>query len=170
MAAYGLVDPCHAFWLTNPLTTMLMAKKLGHETVLWVHPLRAFPLRGALGARYLQLLGRLTGSPFPLPRLLEAQHADRLARWLGRRLRDGRPVVVDTVPSSAVRVAVAARAAGISLERVTFFLQSEPVTPARHRHIVDSGAGDRLLHLDRDVEHGRVVRRVGCRRRPPPVR
>ena len=59
---------------------------------------------------------------------------------LDRRPRDGRPLIVSTVPSSAVRVALAAQEAGIDLTGVTFHLASEPLTAARHRHITLSGA------------------------------
>ena len=140
MAAYGLRGARHVFWLTNPLTTLMMAKKVGAEAVLWVHPLRIFPSRGTLAARYFELIGRAIGSPFPRPRLLEVRDAHRLVSWLVRRPRDGRPWVVDTVPSSAVRLAVAACELGVGLGDVTFALQSEPVTDARHRLLIESGA------------------------------
>ena len=140
ISAHGVVNPDTAYWLTNPITTMLFNMKLGHPAVLWMHPLRFFPLRARVGARYFRLLGALSGTHFPRPRLLTAEHAARLARWLGRRAQEPRPLVMNTIPSSAVRVAVAAQEAGISLRGVTFYLQSEPLTPARRRHIEESGA------------------------------
>lgn len=138
--AHGLVNPETAYWLTNPITSMLFNMKLGHPAVLWIHPLRFFPRRARIVAHYFKLLGALAGTHFPRPRLLMAERADRLARWLGRRAQGARPIVMNTIPSSAVRVTVAAGDAGVSLQGVTFYLQSEPVTPARRRHIVDSGA------------------------------
>jgi phenylacetate-coenzyme A ligase PaaK-like adenylate-forming protein len=140
LAAFGITRAQHVYWLTNPLTAMLHAKKLGADARLWAQPLRTFPKKGLLVARYLELMGRLVGSPFPRPRLLEADRADLMARWLHHQRQDGQDWVVDTIPSSAVRIALAAQEHGVRLDGVTFALQSEPVTDARHRHIVDSGA------------------------------
>ena len=140
LLAHGIDNPLTSYWLTNPITTMLFHLKLGHEAALWLHPLEFFPLRAQIGSRYFRLLATLSGTPFPRPRLLDPDDAARLARWLGRRAQGSRPVVLNTIPSSAVRVAVAAQEAGISLRGVTFYLQSEPLTPARLRHIEASGA------------------------------
>jgi hypothetical protein len=140
LSAHRVRDPLHAFWLTNPITTMLFPKKLSQPTVLWLHPLQFFPLRARVGAHYFKLLGEIGGSPFPTPTLLRAQDAGRLVRWLERRRVAGREIVVHTIPSSAVRVAVAARELGVDLHGVTFYLQSEPVTRARREHIEASGA------------------------------
>ena len=155
VAAFGVEGARHVFWLTNPLTTMLLAKKLGGEAALWVHPLRIFPTKGKLAARYFNVMGRLVNSSFPMPQLLEPGDADRLVTWLVRQPHDGRPWVVDTVPSSAVRLAVAARDLGVSLEGVTFALQSEPVTEARYRHMVESGA--RVMAYYTSIEMSNVA-------------
>ncbi len=138
--AYGLAGARHVFWLVNPLTQMLICTKLRQQTVGWLHPLRPFFARARVRARYIALLGRLGGQRLPVPGFLDVRQADRLAGWLGRRPRDGRPLVLNTLPSSAVRVADAAHAAGIDLTGVIFHLQSEPVTEARHAHMRSSGA------------------------------
>lgn len=145
LAAFGLDGQPHAFWLTNPMTTMLMSMKAGSDALLWVHALRRFPLKGRLGARYLRAMGRLIGQPMPPPRFLPPEQLPGLARWVGRRLREHGPFVFDCVPSSAVRLAVAAHAAGISLAGLSFCLQSEPLTRARHAHIAAAGAR-RVVH------------------------
>jgi phenylacetate-coenzyme A ligase PaaK-like adenylate-forming protein len=139
-AAFGVINAPHIYWLTNPMTTMLIGKKVGEDTRLWVHPLRTFPWKGKIAARYLEFMGRIVGSRFPRPRLLEVDQAERLVRWLMHQPDNGRPWVVDAIPSSAVRMSLAARELGVRLDGVTFALQSEPLTDARHRHIVEAGA------------------------------
>ena len=140
LEAHGVAGARHVFWLTNPIAQMLNSTKLGQQTIGWLHPLRPLPARARLGARYFALAGRLAGIRLPSPRFLDVQQAPLLVTWLARRPRDGRPLVLNTMPSSAVRVAIAARAAGIDLDGVTFHLQGEPVTEARRDHLVASGA------------------------------
>src|SRR5687767_9846398 len=139
-AAHGLTDEHTVFWLTSPLSHLLARAKLGQRHYTWLHPLSVFPLVAHLGAHYLRQLGRLSGHDFPLPRYFDVMRPDLLAAWLDRRPRRGRNLVLNTMPSVAVRVAIAAREAGIGLSGVTFMLQGEPVTSARHRHMTESGA------------------------------
>ena len=138
--AHGVVQARHAYWLTNPIGQMLIHTKLGQQPVRWLQPLSPLPTRAWLGSRFFALAGRLGGTRLPLPRFADLQQADLLATWLSRRPRDGRPLALSTIASSAVRVAVAAREAGIGLEGVTFLVQSEPVTEARRDHLLASGA------------------------------
>jgi len=145
LAAFGLHGQPHAFWLTNPMTTMLMSLKTGSDALLWVHPLQAFPVKGRIGARYLELMGRASGAPIPRPRFLATEQVSALVRWVARRLREHGPFVIDAVPSSAVRLSVAAQEAGVRLDGLTFCLQSEPLTRARHDHIAAAGAR-RVVH------------------------
>jgi hypothetical protein len=53
---------------------------------------------------------------------------------------DGRPVIVNTQVSSAVRIAAAAAAMGRRLTGVTFHCRSEPLSAPRRRHIEEVGA------------------------------
>ena len=140
LAAHGLANARHVFWLTNPIAQMLVYTKLSQQTIVWLHMMQPFPYRAWIATRYFTLMGRLRGRRLPIARYLDVQQAHRLAAWLARRPRDGRPMVVSTMPSAAVRVAVAAQAAGIDLTGVTFHLQSEPVTPARRDHLTATGA------------------------------
>ena len=138
--AHDLADARHIFWLTNPIIQMLNYLKLGQDTEGWLYPIHPLPFRAQLGAHYFVRMARLNGRRLPMPRFLDMQDASRLATWLAGRPRDGRPLAVNTMPSSAVRVAQAAHAAGIDLTGVTFHVQSEPVTDARHQHLTDTGA------------------------------
>jgi hypothetical protein len=63
-----------------------------------------------------------------------------MARILAQRQRGGRTVIVNTIVSSAVRVAVEAERLGLDLSGVTFIVESEPMTEARRRHLQAVGA------------------------------
>jgi hypothetical protein len=77
---------------------------------------------------------------FPLPGHLDLSRPDRLAVWLGNRLSRGGQLCVTAYASSAVRVATAAVASGISLEGVSFITLCEPFTAAKRRTVEASGA------------------------------
>ena len=138
--AHGFHGAGYVFWQTGPIAQIITYAKLGHPILAWFHPLQPLPLNVRLGARYLDLVGRLAGHSFPSPTHLDLQQAHRLAVDLAGWTSEGRKVVVNLPTSSAVRTAVAAQAAGIELERVTFNAQSEPMTPARRAHIEAAGA------------------------------
>lgn len=138
--AHGMTRARHVFWVTNPLPPLLTYTTLRQPIVRWFHPVSPFPPKAWVVAKCFQVSGRLAGHRLPMPRFLDLQEADRLARWLAGRPRDGHRLVIGTMTSAAVRIAVAAREAGIDLSDVTFRVQSEPVTPARHEHLVSTGA------------------------------
>lgn len=138
--AHGLSNGRRLFWMTNPITQMLITMKLRGEMVGWLHPVDPLPRQGRVAGAALALLGRPFGHRLPRPRFLDAGRPDRMAALLHRRPRDGRPLIVSTVPSAAVRVAMAAQEASIDLAGVTFHLTGEPLTAARHQHITRSGA------------------------------
>lgn len=140
LVAHGLVGARHVFWVTAPLNPMLSYLKLRQEIVRWFIPMRSIPLKAALAARLVVLGGRLAGQRVPVPRFLDSDEVGGFVRWIDRRPRDGRPLVVSTLTSMAVRVAISAREAGVDLTGVTFRVQSEPLTDARYRHLRASGA------------------------------
>jgi hypothetical protein len=139
-AAHGLDRPLHAFWLTNPIAQMLIYSKLGHRVLRWDHMRDPFPVSARLAASGFRALARAGGRTLPTPRFLHPNAAGELADWLSGRPRDGSQVVLSTLSSAAVRVAVAAAERGLDLEGVTFHVQSEPVTEARFAHLTAGGA------------------------------
>ena len=111
-AANGTGDIRHAYWLTAPAGKMLAHGKLHQPCAGWFYP-TSLPRSVRLGADYLGLLGAAGGYRFPLPRALDLHAAERLAAWLHRLPRTGQTTMLTTTVSSAVRVALAASAAGI---------------------------------------------------------
>jgi hypothetical protein len=77
---------------------------------------------------------------FPQPRRASFSHPDVVLDQLTADLAEGRTPCVNTTPSAAVKLSVAAQRSGTSLGGVTFLLGSEPLTEARRRTIEASGA------------------------------
>lgn len=155
--AHGVVRPDHVLWQLNPITLLAYAK-LAHPTIGWFYPLQPLPLKARLGGRYLALLCRLAGRRFPSPTFADLGDPLPLARWLADRAMAGTDVCVTAFVSAAVRLAVAARAAGVSLRGVWFIAHGEPLTEARLRAMETSGAG--VIARYGTVEIGTIA--FGC--------
>ena len=81
---------------------------------------------------YTVLAGRILGDrPLPTPDHTPLSQAARVAAWLARKAAAGRPAVLGTSPSSAVRACLAARERGLDIAGTFFRLASEPYTPAK---------------------------------------
>ena len=98
------------------------------------------PRRYRWAARWLRWCGLLLGKTLPSPEYVPPDHPEPILRWVEQTLRAGRPPVLHTHPSSAVRLAGAAAAAGIRLDGLRFSLYGEPLTPGRARALRDLGA------------------------------
>ena len=138
----GLRDPRHVILLTAPIHRLLMYPMLGQPIIRWLHPVAPLPTQVRIGARYLAALGRLAGYRYPLPEYYDMHDTEGMATWLADQQRDG-PVAVACVVSAASRIAATAQERGIRLDRVTFAVQGEPLTPARRTLI--EGAGSSVI-------------------------
>jgi hypothetical protein len=132
--AHGIQDARHVYWMTAPLSKLLYFAKLGQPVEAWFHPISPLPTRVGAGSLVLAGLARLGGYQLPLPAYLDLNDPARLVHWLRDWTGPGQPLVSTTV-SAAVRTAVAASEAGVSLDHVTFIVQGEPITEARKRLI-----------------------------------
>jgi hypothetical protein len=127
-------DPGMQWWLSLAL--------LGNPAIRWFS-LSALTAGGARQSTTLSLvraLGLLRGHRLPAiePIPLAAAHEVFEALVKARRAA-GRCTVV-TTPSAATRLAGLAQARGLTLDRVTFIAQGEPLTPGKYDEIVRSGA------------------------------
>ena len=138
--AHGLRAPRVVLWLTAPVQWMLTFPKLGWPIAGWFHLVRPLPWVARLGARYLALLAASSGCRIPRPVHCDPRQSRKLAEWLARERRQGRPLIVLSAVSPAVQLALTAQSAGIDLQDVMFSAAGEPLTAARRRHIEASGA------------------------------
>lgn len=156
--AHGVRDAAFVFWMGAPINWLLTVPRVGGRTVAWCYPLHDTPWSYALGARYLSFLARLGGARIPAPQFLDIQHPERMARLLADQLRRETSVVLSCPVSSSVRVALAAREAGISLAGLNVIAMSEPTTAERRRHLEAVGA--RVLTRYSTMESGPIA--AGC--------
>ncbi len=138
--AHGFGAARQAFWWPLPIAHMLYAAKLGQPSVGWFYPVHPLPRAALTVARATALVSRVAGYRLPPPRRCDLADPAPLVRWLGRLLADGQPLSLYTMTGAATRLAIAASEAGQSLRGLMLHVSSEPLTPARRRHIEAAGA------------------------------
>jgi len=149
MDAHGVLGLPFAPWRPplpsgSGINTVLRAARWGRPPERWFTPLihsdfRPSPrFRLANGATVA--LGRLYGVRLPWPEPVRLDQASRIAEWMvDSRQRHG-GAVVNTTVSNGVRIAAAAKEAGLDLSGTTLYLAGEPLTPAKAERIAESGA------------------------------
>ena len=126
------------------LNHVLRGLRMGQASDRWYTPVAGGELKTDLKYR-LATLGtvlavRLAGKPMPWPTPLHLQEAAVVAEWLADALRQHRKATVHALVSTSMRVAMAAREAGLDLTGTVFVVGGEPLTPAKAREIERSGA------------------------------
>jgi hypothetical protein len=147
--AFGLWDRPTAIWYPIPpgvvgLKVALWNAMLDRPAERWFSQAglgaRAESLRPAMMTAAAWALARARGRPIPYPSHTPTEQASRVAEWLDASGRAGRPGLLASTPSSAVRTCLAAEAAGLDLEGAAFRLGGEPYTPAKAAVIRAAGA------------------------------
>ncbi len=140
LEAHGISRAHNLFWFGGTPTWALIYLKLGHAIDGWMYPVRPLPREAEAGIQYMRLLVRAAGRSMPGPTYCDVQEPERIIHWISEHQRDGRPVVLNTTSSSAVRVAATAKAMGRTLDGVILHCRSEPLTQPRRDQIDRSGA------------------------------
>jgi hypothetical protein len=128
----------------------------------WFSPVR--PDSPGLHPRYrwsvriMRLASLAAGAALPGARHVLPEDPAPVLDWIRAVLAAGGRPYLHTISSSAVRLAVAARARGQALDGVRLTMGSEPITPARLRAVRDAGA--ETLPRYGSVESGPVA--FGC--------
>jgi hypothetical protein len=143
-SAYAYYDSMLSW--SGGVQTMLACHRAGMRVERWFA--REAPVRGALERfrhrlnNYMTITGaRWFGHGLPRPEPVDPADLNPILRWALEQTKRGRIACIDTVANNAVRIALAATAAGESLAGVKFIVHGEPMTDAK-RDIVDrSGAG-----------------------------
>ena len=165
--AHGVLDAPRALWKpTLPagsgINNLLRSSYAGKVPLRWFTPVTARdlspPLRFRMANAGTVWLGRLYGVPLPRPEPVSLQNGIKIARWMAETAcAEGSCLLLCTV-SSAVRICVAAREAGLDMSRATFMIAGEPTTPAKVREITAAGA--RYFTTYGLTETGRIA--MGC--------
>ncbi|MGD0580711.1 MAG: hypothetical protein ABSC08_17510, partial [Bryobacteraceae bacterium] len=82
---------------------------------------------------------RLMGVPVPPPEYLPENDFSPVARWIAQRKQAGLPCVMRSYVSPAVRVAAAARDAGVDIAGTIFLVDGEALTDAKRAGIEAAG-------------------------------
>jgi hypothetical protein len=142
-AACARGDSPRAMWLPAPpgavgIKNALMAVKLGRPIERWFSQTRMAdgPMKHRAFARVVSAAARWYGARIPPPEPTPAAEVGRVADWLAHQAASGRPAVLLTTPSAAVRTARAGR----DLAGTLFVLVGEPYTEAKAAIVRQSGA------------------------------
>jgi hypothetical protein len=150
LEGFGLLERPVAAWRGVPpvvsgIRMILSCAKIGLTVERWFaqNKLPETPHTAASIQWIRDLLdaARSLGSPLPEPEYVRQDDAIIIARWLADWRAAGRPAQLDTNPSSAVRVCLAALDHGLDISGSFFRLVGEPYTEAK----------------------AAVIRRAGCR-------
>jgi hypothetical protein len=167
MDAHGALGRPIAIWspappLTQGLNNFFRYSRIGARPEAWFSqtkiPWTPAGARAAAYIAYSSLLTRLAGRPLPMPRYTPRTEGIRVARWLGRQRRAGRPGLVDCSVSSATRVCLAAREAGLDIAGSMFRTGGEPLTEAKEAII--AAAGCHVIDRYQMTETGVIA--LGC--------
>lgn len=146
--AHGLLDAPTAIWFgvlpDVGLNIVLTRARYGRVPERWFTQVMGAALRPSLTNRlateYILAMGRLAGVPLPRPQPVPLEEALVIARWAVDAVRRRGQCMLRTQVSRALRVAVAARDAGLDLTGVAITGGGEPPTPGKVRQITESGA------------------------------
>lgn len=143
-AAHDVLETPGGFWMPGPpsisgLHNLLVELKFRRA------PRRFFshldpPATARTALAGLRAIARLHGCSVPAVEATSSGDALRVARWMRDTLDERRGCVLKAFASSAVRVAGAAREAGIDLHGALFLTGGEPLTATRRRFLERTGA------------------------------
>lgn len=148
MRAFGIEGRTIGIWRevlpgAAGLKTFLRHTRIDDRVVAWFSPrkpvARPEDLKYHLFTLVTAAICRLSGRPMPMPEYLPPAEAGRIATWLAAQKRLGRPAMLDTNTSTAVRACLAARALGLDISGSFFRVSAEPYTPAKDAIVRERG-------------------------------
>ena len=147
--AFDVVNAPAGVWLPAPpgyggLWIVLARARLGQVTERWFSHSEVgrdgSGLRDALLTHTTLLAGRLWGPRIPIPEHVPLDDAAPVARWLADKARAGKPALLVTYSSSAVRVCATAREQGLDISGTFFMVGGEPFTDDKAGVVASVGA------------------------------
>jgi hypothetical protein len=141
-AAHGWLERPLVFWTpthSGVVQRHLLAARFGKRFVKWFATVGMGTLKDRVVSGCVHGLARRAAG-WPRPELVPVSEAARVGEYLVELVRQGHEPCINTSPSEAIQVCLAMAARGIFLQKVTFLLGAEPLTPARRATIEASGA------------------------------
>jgi hypothetical protein len=142
LEAHEVGDRPVAFWRPEPYHLLYAKVGLTPEKWFSTSPFRfdRGMLRESLFNAAMVLSGRLAGQPLPGPQFVHRQDASLVARWLAQKRLSGRPGLLVSNASPAIRVCIAAREEGLDISGSVFRIGGEPYTNAKAAAVESVGA------------------------------
>ena len=147
-AAAGFDCATTALWIAPGTTGIAMSIRhvvlFGQPVARWFSPVdvhdAAAPRAYRWMARSVQAVAATQGVRLARPEFVSPSAPQPILDWIAAERRAGKRPFLVLYPTSAVRLAEAAAAAGIDLDGVTLLLLGEPVTAARVEAVRRAGA------------------------------
>ncbi len=146
--AMGAGERPVAMWLPAPpgavgIKNALIRARLGRPIVRWFSQTRLAdaPFRHRAFAHATMSAAGIAGSGIPRPKHVPAGDAGDIASWMADQRMKGRPAILLTLPSAAVRTCAAALDRRLDIAGSFFVLVGEPLTAAKADAIAAAGAG-----------------------------
>ncbi|MCA9736531.1 MAG: hypothetical protein R3E98_08590 [Gemmatimonadota bacterium] len=167
--AHGVLDVPFSVWRPalpsgSGLNNVLRMARLGRPVHRWFTPLvpgeYAPALKYRIATEAAIATGRAVGVDLVRPEPVPLDRALLIARYLTETVREHGGACLSTTVSCGLRIAVAARDAGLDLSGATLLVAGEPATPAKVRGMRASGAT--VVSDYGAVETGRIA--LGCAR------
>lgn len=92
------------------------------------------------GVSYIFFVSHLMGVPLAKPEYVGLNNAHDIAKWAASMVQEFPNCVIYTFASSAVRVCIAAREAGLNIRGTRFLVTGEALTPQKRKEIEETGA------------------------------
>jgi hypothetical protein len=163
-AAFGVERAPFGMWLSAPpavaaMNSLLSTAVAGNPPERWWTPPAADDLaprlRHRIALRAFRAAAAACGARFPTPEPLSYDDPSPIVAWAAGALRRAGRCEVRGFASTGMRVALAARAAGVSLEGAVFVCGGEAASPAKQAVI--EGSGGRMLSLYAATEFGPIA-------------
>jgi hypothetical protein len=125
------------------IKTFLRHTKIGGRVLVWFTPRK--PVARLEDVKYQMftlataLISRLAGKAMPMPVHVPPADAGRIAAWLAAQKHRGRPAILDTNTSAAVRTCLAAKDLGLDISGSFFRVSAEPYTLAKDAIVRERG-------------------------------
>lgn len=146
--ALGIHDRPVALWLSVPpgsagIKNALRQAKLGRPIERWFTPTlprwRPGEWQSVVFLKQAVWASRLSPARLPAATYAPLDGGHEVARWLAAKAAAGTPARLDTQPTGAVRVCIAAAEAGLDISGTWFRVSGEPLTPAKAAFIRQAG-------------------------------
>jgi hypothetical protein len=148
LCSFGLTDRPRGAWREIPpvaagMKLVLRYAKLGMPIEKWFSQSKlTFEMKNMkfyIFTKYSLFASGIFGHQLPSPEHVPFSWAWKIAEWLERKKRDGKPALMDTNVSSGVRLCLAAKEMGIDISGTFFRLGGEPYTEAKASIVEEAG-------------------------------